>query len=89
MERRLGAGMLPDLLRRMASVLAQEPAGHRWIFSLDEPHGALYGEQHVEGWVVHVQDVDGVFVAKIVLSAAERARWLAQLAAFRPPGGGR
>lgn len=93
----LGADTYKIIVARMAAGLSQDSLGPssgildgnevRAVLSLQEAHGTIYTSTAASaGQALLFQDADGKLIAKVLLSAAERADWLEKLlAAQRHP----
>ena len=86
-SRALGAEMLKYVASSLVSFLRDAEARPqlRSVLGLSELHTSAYGE-HVAGEVVlHLQDANGKMFAKLVLTPAERARWMQALSQYTGP----
>ena len=79
--RALGAESRPIIANRLAAFLASDHTpGLRWVLSLAELHTSFYGEYVADDTTLRLQDGNAQWIATLVLTPAERQRWLEQLA---------
>jgi hypothetical protein len=78
-QRPLGAERLSYIATHLAAFLEDTSSPLHWVFSLSELHTCGNGEHIAGEAILHLQDVNAKWFAKLVLTAAEKRQWLQEL----------
>lgn len=78
-SRQLGAERLEYIAGKLNAFLADPAPRQRWVLSLSELHTSVYGEHVAGASILHLQDADANWFAKLELTPTERNEWMHQL----------
>jgi hypothetical protein len=82
-SRPLGAERIKYISAQLTSFLTDCASGRRWVLSLSELHGSLYGEHIGDDAILYVQDADANIAATLKLTSKEKAKWMSDLQSLK------